>query len=533
MEFVIEQGSPRLDALLHEKLPGHSRSALQKLIRNGACLLNGRPETGPATRLRPGDRISLALQDSSGSVTPEEGEIELLYADADLAVCSKPAGSTTHPCPSCPQDTYIQKLASHFPALLTMPGPRPGIVHRLDKDTSGLLLVALNEPARLDLADQFARRAISKEYLAIVHGQPRSAGECHLPIGRDPASKIKMAVVPESAGGRPAHTDWRVLWQSPTCALLAIRLFTGRTHQIRVHMAALGHPLLGDATYAPPAIAKMAPRQMLHAWRLAFTHPGTSQPMAFTLPPADFRDCLLLHARATRRLVVTGVPGCGKSAFCKLLPDMPRISADDIVAQLYGPGGKVAAWLYSNAAPDLLNADGSVNKAQVQKLLARNDRTSKAFNDLVHGLVLQRIQTFFTECETALAPLACAEIPLYFECGWSRLLPAISIGVQCDDAIRRQRLADIRHWDADKIQAIDSWQLPQSVKMAKCDIVCPNNGSLAALQTRAREIAQSLQDDLKREQATLLKSFEDTWGKEPEFICLAPGQPNEDPQELP
>lgn len=284
-----DKAGQRLDCVLREAAPQRSRAALQKAVLAGCCLVDGLPETRPDARMRAGQRVVLQLPEAVGVLKAEEGHLELLWQDEHLLVCNKPAGLTVHPCPSCPEHPLVQRLLGRFPQLARLEGQRPGIVHRLDKDTSGLLLVALTEPDRLALSAAFARREVGKEYLALVRGLPPARGECHEPLGRHPTAKVKMCVLPESRGGRSAHTQWRVLWSAPDngISLLAVRIHTGRTHQIRVHLAHVGHPLLGDRLYAPPAVRDMAPRQMLHAWRLTFSHPGTGEELRFSCPPPE------------------------------------------------------------------------------------------------------------------------------------------------------------------------------------------------------------------------------------------------------
>jgi 23S rRNA pseudouridine1911/1915/1917 synthase len=268
-----------------------SREAIKKLIRAGKVRVNGTVILSPKAPVPAGAEIELAVPDTSSPLAPEAGPLTILYRDAVLAVIDKEAGLTTHPAPGRPDGTLAHRLPAHFPELAAFGGPRPGIVHRLDKDTSGLMLIALNEACRQALAQRFAERKIFKEYLAIVHGVPKpSTGRINAPVGRDPAYKTRMAV---TASGRPAESAYRVLYADPAgrFALTAVRIFTGRTHQVRVHMRSIGHPLIGDALYADPrrAVAVkrtahpasdrklpdpfMPGRQMLHAHTLAFAHP--------------------------------------------------------------------------------------------------------------------------------------------------------------------------------------------------------------------------------------------------------------------
>ena len=225
-----------------------------------------------------------------------------------MLVVVKPAGLTTHPAPGEPGPTLVNHLLHGWPDIAAatsgMDGQRPGIVHRLDKDTSGLMAVARTEAARLALSESFAGRRTFKVYLALVHGTPEPRqGVIDAPMGRHPSRKTLMAVLPK--GGREARSEYRVLWTGPRglASLVAVRIHTGRTHQIRVHMAHIGHPLLGDAAYGPrenaewarrpDRLARMAPRQMLHAFYLSVPHPATGEPVTRWLaPPEDFRALL-------------------------------------------------------------------------------------------------------------------------------------------------------------------------------------------------------------------------------------------------
>lgn len=291
--FTLDRRAPRLDAYLAAVHPALSRSRWKQLIEAGRVLLNGAPVLKANAALAPGDelRCTIPAAESVGLV-PAAIPLDILHEDADLIVLNKPAGLVVHPAPGHAADTLVNALIHHCADLRGIGGElRPGIVHRLDKDTSGALVVAKNEQAMAKLVAQFSARAVGKEYLALVWGTPRPpSGAVELPIGRHPAHRQKMAVV---ARGRPALTRYELLAAGPLAALLRLRLETGRTHQIRVHMARLGHPVVGDATYGrarhglPPGLA--IPRQMLHAHVLRLVHPRDGRPLEFTAPPpADF-----------------------------------------------------------------------------------------------------------------------------------------------------------------------------------------------------------------------------------------------------
>ena len=414
-----EHAGQRLDRFLGDAMAGLSdadghadaisREKVKRAIRDGAATVQGRACTVPNTRVEPGQTVTLTLAVPAARVTPEEGELAVLYRDAAIAVLDKPAGLTVHPCPSCPEGTLVHRLVRHFPELAAQEGFRPGIVHRIDKDTSGLLLVALTEAVRLELSRAFAEREVNKEYLALVHGVPAPAGDIDAPIGRHPLHKVKMAVVPENRGGKPARSAWRVLLADPggRFALVAVRIFTGRTHQIRVHMAHLGHPLWQDAVYGPgeqlpPDMAgqpEFPPRQMLHAWQLAFRHPETGEDMHFTCPPPpDFAALALRLSRRMQRVVVTGSPGCGKSALMRQLEDagLPVWSADAAVARLYEPGGGGHHLLRGRYGDRFVPApEGPVDKRALFEAMRADDALRREVEEMIHPLARHDMNAFF------------------------------------------------------------------------------------------------------------------------------------------
>ena len=201
--FEVPAGSKkmRLDAFLGTAAE-LSRSRVKKLVEQGGCLVDGAPCADADYRVRPGQIVELSMPGASDALAPEEGPLDIVYSDADIAVVNKPAGLTMHPCPSCPSGTLVHRMLSRFPQLALQEGPRPGIVHRLDKDTSGLVIVALSERARLRLIEDFAQRRVHKTYLAVTRGVPPAEGTSDLPIGRHPTIKTHMAVVPEEKGRR-------------------------------------------------------------------------------------------------------------------------------------------------------------------------------------------------------------------------------------------------------------------------------------------------------------------------------------------
>jgi 23S rRNA pseudouridine1911/1915/1917 synthase len=298
-----EQAGFRLDAFLASQIAGWSRARLQRLIEAEDVLVNGKPSK-PSYKLREQDEIEVELvAPPTETFTPENIPIDIVYEDTTLIVLNKPAGLVVHPAGSIASGTLANALAYHFQQLPDAgTGVRGGIVHRLDRDTSGLLVVAKTEAALEDLSDQFRDRTVFKSYVALVHGRlPASSGRIDQPIARDPTNRIRMAVV---RGGRSALTLYRVRRSFERFTLLDVELKTGRTHQIRVHLAWLKHPVVGDETYGGgrdntiqdsrlrTRIRNLG-RQFLHAEKLGFTHPETREPVRFEAPlPSELSELL-------------------------------------------------------------------------------------------------------------------------------------------------------------------------------------------------------------------------------------------------
>lgn len=276
------------------------RNQIQKWIRDGALRLNGKAAKA-STPVEAGDRVDCAPPERRDErVRPEPGELAVLHEDSEVIVLDKPAGLTVHPGAGRATGTLVHHLLARYPEMAGVGGEgRPGIVHRLDQGTSGVLVVARTPSAYNRLARAFASREIEKRYLAIVYGEPSpGAGMVDAPIGRHPVRRKEMAV---RADGRPARTGYRTLAAAAGIALVELELLTGRTHQIRVHLKHLGHPLVGDPVYGEarwkglprPVQAPLRdfPRPALHAWKLGFRHPASGQPMFFEAAvPADLRE---------------------------------------------------------------------------------------------------------------------------------------------------------------------------------------------------------------------------------------------------
>ena len=286
----VEADGVRLDKYLAASPLGLTRSHLQKLIGEGCVRVNGRAAR-PAAKLKCGDRIEIVIPATEPvQLTAEDIPFEVIYEDIDLAVINKPAGLTVYPAPGHPGHTLVNAMLRRFPDLSTFGSSlRPGIVHRLDKDTSGLMVIARNEQARLDLVEQFKSRSVIKKYLVLVKGKiVPERGAIDAPIGRDPADRKRMAIVSK---GRPASTDYRVQQYMKGYSLLEARIQTGRTHQIRVHFSAIGYPVVGDAVYGVKST--LLSRQFLHAHFLQIGLPGSGQIRSFTCAlPADLSNAL-------------------------------------------------------------------------------------------------------------------------------------------------------------------------------------------------------------------------------------------------
>jgi 23S rRNA pseudouridine1911/1915/1917 synthase len=294
IEFVVTENDAklRLDQFLTKRLPEYSRSRLQQLIRSGFVRLNEQI-TRPRQIVRGGDKIDLHEPPAEKiDVRPESIALDVLFEDDDIILINKPAGLTVHPGAGQREHTLVNALLSHCATLSGIGGKeRPGIVHRLDKETSGCLVVAKNDVAHRELSKQFAMRTVEKVYLALAAGKLRkAAGVIEEKIGRHPVHRQRMQVT--FVRGRAAKTEYRVIRSSNEASLIECRLHSGRTHQIRVHLCHLGHAVLGDKVYAP-RVAKDFPRQMLHAWKLGFHHPRTGEWRNFEAPlPDDFKEAI-------------------------------------------------------------------------------------------------------------------------------------------------------------------------------------------------------------------------------------------------
>jgi len=294
--LVVDAPAPRLDRYLAEREAGLSRTFIQRLITRGLVTVNGQA-THPSHPVHPGDQIQMIIPDPEPpALRPEAIPLCIIYEDHNVLVIDKEAGMVVHPAPGHAQGTLVNAILAHCRDLSGVGGElRPGIVHRLDKDTSGLLMIAKNDVTHRFLAEQFKQRTTEKVYLALVHGHPHPPrGTIDAPIGRDPLHRQRMAVIMD---GRPARTHYRVLEEIGPYALLEAYPETGRTHQVRVHLASVGHPVVGDAVYGPRRGAGSLRRHFLHAARLRIRLPGEEQPRVFMSPLPPELMAFLARAR--------------------------------------------------------------------------------------------------------------------------------------------------------------------------------------------------------------------------------------------
>jgi 23S rRNA pseudouridine1911/1915/1917 synthase len=290
--FTVEQGDERLDKAVSNRVQDLSREAAKRLIKTGEITVNGQLSR-PSYRVQVGDEIVVRVPvEIPEPVLAEAIPLDLIYEDETFLVVDKPAGMVVHPALGHPSGTLVNALLAHCPQVAEVGGPdRAGVVHRLDKDTSGLILVAKDEAARAALQRQFKRRQVVKTYLALVEDQmqPRE-GVIDAPIGRDKRQRKQMAVV---RSGRPAQTTYRVVEYFADYTLLEVRPHTGRTHQVRVHLAWMGYPVVGDTTYGYRRQRLLQHRHFLHAARICFAHPVTGEEMTLEAPlPPQLADVL-------------------------------------------------------------------------------------------------------------------------------------------------------------------------------------------------------------------------------------------------
>ena len=520
----------RLDRFWARELAaeGVSREKVKDWIKAGLALVDGAVARKPNLELAGTESLALAGDMPAPGLTPVDRDLAVLHQDAHVAVIAKPPGLTVHPAPSVEEPTLAHVLVSHFPQIADQDPDRPGIVHRLDKDTSGLLAVALTEAARLALSRDFAERRTVKAYLALVSGKPPTAGSIDAPMGRDPRAKTRMAV--RTRDGREARSDYRTLWTAPggRASLVLVRIHTGRTHQIRVHLSHLGHPLLGDPTYGfrPERLPGVdVPRVMLHSFFLGLAHPATGAPPALALPPPpDFLDTLAALSRQPLRLGLTGSAGSGKSALLaefKAL-GLPCFSADEAVARLYARGGDAFHLITARFGQELAAPDGSgLDRGRLLALMRDKEAVRREVMDLVHPMVAHAMEMFFAQHAEAPAPIPgqtpilAAEIPLLLESDPSfRRGVDLIAGVFCPDRTRHSRILS-RGGPPDLPALLDSWQWPQADKMRACHLVVDNTGPRETLPAKAAALVAAVRGVAAHREAKFRAWLDGLW---PELV---------------
>jgi 23S rRNA pseudouridine1911/1915/1917 synthase len=298
LDVADKDNGERLDRWIASRVADISRSYAQNLMRAGDVYVNGEVAK-PARRVHLGDRVEILLPpvEAPPKLTPAYVPVPIVFEDENVIVFNKPPGMVTHPAPGHEHGTLVNALKALRPDLKLTPVERPGVVHRLDKDTSGLIVVAKNDAARRFLLKQWQERDVVKRYLTLVHGVvPEEEGTINAPISRDPNNRKRMAVV---AGGRPAITHFRVLERFPDATLLAVTIETGRTHQIRVHLGFIGYPVIGDQLYGKRPFRVPVPRQFLHASYLKFVLPESGKPIEVETPLPPDLAMALSQLRAT------------------------------------------------------------------------------------------------------------------------------------------------------------------------------------------------------------------------------------------
>ena len=297
ISLKVAENSLRLDSYLAQNLSDLSRSRVQQLIEQGHVKLNGDICKSKKNTVKQGDAITLEIPTAEPlELQPENIPLDILYEDEQILILNKPAGLVVHPAPGHPNGTLVNAVLAHCPNLPGIGGvQRPGIVHRLDKDTTGAIAIAKTEVAHHSLQAQLKAKTARREYLGVVYGATKQeSGTINLPIGRHPKERKKMAVVPVEKGGREAVTHWFIEERLGNYTLMHFQLETGRTHQIRVHSAQIGHPIVGDSVYGSGrSVGVNLPGQALHAWKLQLKHPLTNNLVEVVAPPPQVFSTLL------------------------------------------------------------------------------------------------------------------------------------------------------------------------------------------------------------------------------------------------
>ncbi|MFP4110828.1 MAG: dephospho-CoA kinase [Desulfonatronovibrio sp.] len=508
IEFSVDtaDSAVRLDKLILKYFPDEppARSQVQSWIRQGLVRVDGVQHFKPSQTFLADQKVVVQVPVAAREPAAVKGKVEEVYRDEHILVLNKQPGLSVHPASSVAEPTLVNYLLDKYPWIRdTFSGDRPGIVHRLDKDTSGLMVVALDPGSEKKLAASFHDRQVGKNYLAVIKGCPeKNQGEITLPLGRDPVSKTRMAVVKT---GRQAITRYQVIYsgKDKKWSMVKVEILTGRTHQIRVHLAEKGHPVLGDFTYGSRSdlsmdcrgrfLTRLVRRQLLHSLRLEFNHPATGQEMSFkSLPPKDFLRTFLCQERVLQRVIITGAMGSGKSSVLFLLKEMgyPVFSADECVAELYRPGNDGWRIIRNRFGTRFIEGeDQPVNKQKLARAIEKDPAILAELNHLIHPLVKHRLEEFWNvhACER----VAFAEIPLVFE---SRMEQGCGLvaGVFCPDKARHHRLSKTGKMLPEEPALLDSSQMKQADKIRRCDLVVDNSSDLNNLRSKVQALTRVL-----------------------------------------
>jgi len=297
IELIVDSDAePRLDAWLSVQLPDFSRSRWQKLISSGHIQIANRVCSDKKYKLKAGDRVCVHIPEPEPlALVPEAIPLDILYEDEHLLIVNKPAGMVVHPSAGHSRGTLVHALLAHCPLSSIGGFQRPGIVHRLDKDTTGAIVIAKTDFAHQHLQQQLQAKTARREYLGIVYGTPKvESGTIDLPVGRHPVDRLRNTILPIEQGGKSAVTHWQIEERLRSFSLIKFRLETGRTHQIRIHAAKMGHPIVGDPVYGSGrSIGVNLPGQALHAWHLQLIHPQTGDLVSVTAPIPSYFLTLL------------------------------------------------------------------------------------------------------------------------------------------------------------------------------------------------------------------------------------------------
>ena len=523
----------RLDKFWADELAGEgvSRGRIKAWIESGLALVDGEVVDRGKHKLSGLEIVVLRAappEPGEGDAEPVAGDLDVLFEDDHVAVVDKPAGLTTHPAPGEPGPTLVNLCLHRWPDMAGgvsgMDGQRPGIVHRLDKDTSGLIAVARTEADRLALASDFAARRVRKVYLAVVHGCPaRPEGTIDAPIGRHPTRKTAMAVTDK--GGREARSDYRVLWTGPRglASLVAVRIHTGRTHQIRVHMAHIGHPLLGDAVYGPrenaewsrrdDRLATLAPRQMLHAF------------FPLLPPPRQQGGCDPV-ARAAR-----GLPRPAGRAGARVFPGGHRGHAGlrQVRAALLFARGRATLLQRGRVRGNPLCAGrrrrGHDRPAVRQRVHFGERRGGQARTVRGHARVrggparghgagpphgAPRLRGIFPRPPRRPGRLCRDSAPAGVGLGQGAGGRGVA-GVRCASDKRTGELREKRGLAPETLAVFDSWQWPEPDKLAACDLVLENAGGLGELKGEAARLAAWAGDRFRERNSEFAAWLDGLW----------------------